>query len=162
MAGWSYGKYRGDYSKYKAEKPLFSIDASNVDKYQDKLSPGQVQFIKQTKGYKMDVYPTHRNAGFPDFDRGEHQKECDKRQTRRGWLVAERRPFSPAFRFPSRKTGRKPCGISMTRYRGMGVEWPDTHTVASPRPGSTEWIETHGPQTVFFPGGKRGQPLPPR
>ncbi|NTU60179.1 MAG: DUF1329 domain-containing protein, partial [Deltaproteobacteria bacterium] len=66
-AGWAYGKFRGDFWKHKDEKPLFTIDASNVDKYAEKLSPGQVKFIKQTKGYKMDVYPTHRNAGFPDW-----------------------------------------------------------------------------------------------
>ena len=41
LAGWSQGKYRGDYWKYKDEKPLFSIDASNVDKYKEKLSRGR-------------------------------------------------------------------------------------------------------------------------
>ncbi|MBS1245244.1 MAG: hypothetical protein H6R41_1781, partial [Deltaproteobacteria bacterium] len=55
LPGWTLGKYRGDYWKFKDEKPLFSIDASNVDKYKDKLSPGQVQMVKQTQGYRMDV-----------------------------------------------------------------------------------------------------------
>jgi hypothetical protein len=42
-AGWSYGKLREDAWKHKGEKPLFTIDASNVDKYQDKLTPGQIR-----------------------------------------------------------------------------------------------------------------------
>ena len=74
--GWAYGKVRGEYWKYKNEKPLFSIDATNVDKYKDKLSPGQVQLVKQTKGYRMDVYPSHRNADFPDFVQANTKKNA--------------------------------------------------------------------------------------
>ena len=28
---------------------------------------GQVALVKQLKGYRMDVYPTRRSCGFPDF-----------------------------------------------------------------------------------------------
>lgn len=51
---------------FAADKPLFSIDASNVDKYKDKLSAGQIELLKTRKGYRMDVYPTHRSCGYPD------------------------------------------------------------------------------------------------
>lgn len=51
---------------YAADKPLFSIDAGNADKYKDKLSAGQLELIKTRKGYRMDVYPTHRSCGYPD------------------------------------------------------------------------------------------------
>ncbi len=67
QSGWTFGKNRQDFWAYKGEKPLFSIDASNVDKYADKLSPAQIQMIKQTKGYRMDIYPTHRNCSEPEF-----------------------------------------------------------------------------------------------
>src|SRR5262245_16172499 len=53
--GWAWGKYRGDYWVHKSESPLFVIDASNVGKYADKLSPGQVELIKTKKGYTMPV-----------------------------------------------------------------------------------------------------------
>src|SRR5262245_40217041 len=53
-AGWSYGKSRRDAFKYKADKPLFTIDASNVDKYAANLSPGAVATLKQVPGFKMD------------------------------------------------------------------------------------------------------------
>jgi hypothetical protein len=158
-AGWAYGKYRGDYSKYKGEKPLFSIDASNVDKYKDKLSPGQVEFIKQTKGYRMDVYPSHRNAGFPDFVEANTKKNAASAKLGAdGWSLKE--AFLPGIPFPIPKNGAEAMWNFQVRYRGVGVEWPDTHTVASPRPGSTEWIETHGPQTVYLPWGKKGATTP--
>ena len=64
-AGWKAGLPRPD--PYANEKPLFSIDASNVDKYKDKLTEGQVALIKALKGYKMNVYPTHRSCGYPDY-----------------------------------------------------------------------------------------------
>ena len=51
---------------FAADKPMFSIDASNVDKYKDKLSEGAIELIKTRKGYRMDVYPTQRSCGYPD------------------------------------------------------------------------------------------------
>lgn len=67
LPGWEWGKLRQEYWKHKDEKPLFTIDASNVDKYASKLSLGQQAMIKQTKDYRMDVYPSHRTCGVPDF-----------------------------------------------------------------------------------------------
>ena len=32
LPGWSYGKVRQDYFKYKSEKPLYSISAGNVER----------------------------------------------------------------------------------------------------------------------------------
>ncbi len=62
-AGWKPGAARPD--PYAADKPLFSVDAGNADKYKDKLSEGQLALLKQLKGYKMDVYPTRRSCGYP-------------------------------------------------------------------------------------------------
>jgi hypothetical protein len=64
-AGWKPGQGRPD--PYAAEKPQFSIDESNVDKYKDRLSEGQIALLKTLKGYRMDVYPSHRPCGYPDF-----------------------------------------------------------------------------------------------
>ena len=112
LPGWSHGKYRGDYWKYKDEKPLFSIDASNVDKYKDKLSPGQVQMVKQTKGYRMDVYPSHRNAGFPDWIEANIRKNAAgaAKLSKDGTDLAE--ACSRASRFRFRRTGRRSSGTS--------------------------------------------------
>ncbi len=50
---------------FAAEKPLFAIDAKNMNQYADKLDEGARQLLKQFPNYRMDVYPTHRTACFP-------------------------------------------------------------------------------------------------
>lgn len=52
---------------FKDEKPLFRIDAKNLDQYGDKLTEGQKLLIKKNAGtYYIDVYPSHRTAAFPE------------------------------------------------------------------------------------------------
>jgi hypothetical protein len=46
---------------------LFSIDASNVASYSDKLSPGQIALLEGHEGYRMDVYRTRRSCGYPQW-----------------------------------------------------------------------------------------------
>jgi hypothetical protein len=50
------------------EKPLYSISASNLEKYADKLDSGQKELFKRyPQSYRIDVYPTHRTACFPEW-----------------------------------------------------------------------------------------------
>ena len=76
-AGWKAGQKRVD--PFAADKPLFSIDVANVDKYKDKLSEGQMALVKQIKGYRMDVYPTRRSCGCAS---------CARRRLRAGSAIA--------------------------------------------------------------------------
>jgi hypothetical protein len=159
LPGWSFGKYRGDFWQYKDEKPLFVIDASNVDKYADKLSKGQAQFIKQTEGYKMEVYPTHRNAGYPDWVLENVKKNATgAKLSPDGDSLLE--ASLPGIPFPIPQKGEEVMWNYMTCYTGVGIIWPETYTVASPSPGSSEWIETHGPQILYFPWGAKGSNSP--
>ncbi len=64
-AGWKPGQPRPD--PYAADKPLYTVDASNADKYKAHLSEGQMALLKTLKGYTMPVYPTRRSCGYPDF-----------------------------------------------------------------------------------------------
>jgi len=57
------------------DKPLFTIDAGNVDRYKDNLSPGEIAMFKKYPDYKMIVYPTRRTAAFPACHYAE-TKEC--------------------------------------------------------------------------------------
>lgn len=50
---------------FAAEKPLFKIDASNMDKYADKLSEGVKHLLKTKPGFYLNVYPSHRTAKYP-------------------------------------------------------------------------------------------------
>jgi hypothetical protein len=50
---------------FASEKPLFAIDAKNMNQYAEKLTEGSKALLKGFPGYRMDVYPTHRTVAFP-------------------------------------------------------------------------------------------------
>ncbi|RKE23843.1 uncharacterized protein DUF1329 [Paraburkholderia sp. BL23I1N1] len=157
--GWEWGKVRGDFWKHKDEKPLYSIDASNVDKYANMLSTGQIQLIKQKKGYRMDVYPSHRECQLPEV-----AAENSKANLTTAKLAADGETIQtatfPGVAFPQPKNGAEAILNFTSRYRGEGMEWPMDYTATSPRPGGSEWIEETGPQTMYFPSGKLGKTTP--
>jgi hypothetical protein len=49
------------------EKPLFSIDASNMAQHADKLSEGVKAMLKKYPNYRIDVYKTHRTTWYPKY-----------------------------------------------------------------------------------------------
>lgn len=61
--GWTNGLPRPD--PFATEKPLFSIDAKNLDRYAGRLSAGTVALMKKYPTYRVDVYRTHRTAAAP-------------------------------------------------------------------------------------------------
>ncbi len=154
-AGWVYGKNREDYWEYGKEKPLFAIDASNVDKYADKMSPAQVALIKQTKGYRMEVYPSHRNCGYPDFGQANTKTNATHAKIGAdGWSLES--VVLPGVPFPMPKKGIEVLWNFLSGYNGVGSEMPSGWTYVSPRPGSTEPILAGWESTVFTPSGKKG------
>lgn len=62
--GYRAGAPRPD--PFSDEKPLFSITASNFEKYSDQLPEGAKALFKRNPDYRMDIYTTHRTAAFPD------------------------------------------------------------------------------------------------
>lgn len=63
IAGYKEGGHYPD--PFKADKPLFTISAANVEQYKNQLSPGQIALLKKYPTAKMNVYPTRRSAAFP-------------------------------------------------------------------------------------------------
>ena len=63
VAGFKTGGHYPD--PFGDDKVLFTIDASNMDKYKENLSPGQMALLKRYPDWKMKVYPTRRSAGYP-------------------------------------------------------------------------------------------------
>jgi hypothetical protein len=154
-SGWSWGKPRVEYWKHKGEKPLFSIDASNADKYADKLSKGQLEMLKQIKGYRMDVYPTHRDCGVPDFVASNTKKNVGSAKIGAdGWSLKE--AVVPGYPFPIPATGLEAMWNAKMHYRGVGVNFKKVTTAASPRRGSEEWIKADSEQTLFIPWAAKG------
>ncbi|AXQ31010.1 DUF1329 domain-containing protein [Solimonas sp. K1W22B-7] len=53
---------------YAAEKPLFTITADNMAQYAGRLTPGQQKLLqKYPQGFRMPVYPSHRDFRMPDW-----------------------------------------------------------------------------------------------
>ncbi len=65
VAGDKAGGRRGD--PFKDEKPVVSITAKNADAYGDKLTDGVKALLKKYPDFRVDVYPTHRTGGAPQW-----------------------------------------------------------------------------------------------
>ncbi len=158
-SGWSQGKNREDFWVHKGEKPLFTIDTSNVEKYADKLSPAQVQMVKQTKGYRMDIYPTYRTCSAPDFVQANTKTNASRGKIASdGWSLED--AALPGVPFPLPKKGIEVLWNFLAGYQGVGVELKAGLTYISPRPGSTEPIKAGWEQINYFPWAKKGTTSP--
>lgn len=49
------------------EKPLYSVTAANLDEHAERVSEGFKAMLRKYPGFRMDVYPTHRTANYPDY-----------------------------------------------------------------------------------------------
>jgi len=154
-SGWTWGKRRLDHWRHKADKPLYSIDAGNVDKYADKLSDGQQAMLKDIKGYRMDVYPTRRTCGVPDFVAENTRKNVGFAKLNADGLALQEAHL-PGFPFPMPSSGVEAMWNMKMRYRGVGVELRNTVTAVSPRKGASEWIKAYNELFLFVPWGLKG------
>jgi hypothetical protein len=50
---------------FQQEKPLFSITAANYLRYGDRLPEGAKALFRTMPDFRMDIYPAHRTAAFP-------------------------------------------------------------------------------------------------
>ncbi|WP_298621758.1 DUF1329 domain-containing protein [uncultured Zoogloea sp.] len=114
-AGWKPGRL----DPYKDDKPLYSVDASNLDKYADKVPPGQAALIKAYKGYKLDVYPSHRSCPAPDIVAERTKKNATyARIGDDGWRLEQ--AYGAGVPFPIPKSGVEVLWNYKTRYTGLG------------------------------------------
>ncbi len=144
-AGWKLSDPRVD--PFAADKPLFSIDASNVDKYKDKLSEGQQTLIRTLPGYRMDVYPTHRSCGYAD---SVYQRTAENTRVARlkegGWELEN--AVGGGVVFPIPKSGAEAIWNFKLKYQGEGrIE--HYSTLFSARSG--DFSELAQRQWVVFP-----------
>jgi len=62
-AGYQPGKHHVD--PYASDAIKVTITAANMDQYKDKLSDGQKALLKKYASFKINIYPTHRSASYP-------------------------------------------------------------------------------------------------
>lgn len=101
------------------EKPLFTIDQSNVAQYEDRLSPGQVAMIKKYSDYVLPVYPTHRTSTYPDDILKQTVENATKVKLVAGGNGLEN--YQNATPFPIPQNGLEVIWNHITRYRGGSV-----------------------------------------
>lgn len=159
LAGYSYGKFRGDYWSHKGDKPLFTIDSSNVEKYADKLPPGEIAVMKAIPGYQMDVYPSHRDCGFPANVEANTKTTLGKSKiSADGWSLQD--AVLPSVPFPQPKSGIEAMWNFLARYQGAAVIWPLGRTYVSPRPGGTEPLDLRYVQSYYMPWAEKSSSSP--
>lgn len=114
VAGFKTGGHYPD--PYGDDKVLFTIDGTNMDKYKDNLSPGQMALLKRYPNWKMKVYPTHRSAGYPQGIYDETAANATKVK-----LVESGNGFtgtSGGTPFPIPKSGLEVIWNHITSYKG--------------------------------------------
>ena len=105
--------------KTLAEKPEFTITADNYEKYADQLTKGHVALFKLYPDYEMQVYPTHRNVGYPD-EVYEYSKKNATTSTLDGCNDCLRNAEF-GFPFPIPKSGTEVMWNHRLRWRGEYV-----------------------------------------
>lgn len=174
-AGWS----RGHGDPYASDKPLYSIDASNVAQYQKSLPEGQVALIKAYPGYRLDVYPTHRSCAIP-AEVAERSKSFagQARIGQDGWRLEQ--AAGAAVPFPVPQTGievmwnyklrymakgrraqisflLREKGGALTEVKQWAHEYYPYNDAAVRDPGDTEGIEAKLLYDVLSPSSRAGE-----
>jgi len=119
-AGYQPGDHHPD--PYADDESLFTITAANMDEYADKLTPGHQAMLKTYDTFKMNVYPSHRSASFPQRIYDATKKVAATAElTENGYGVTGAVNGIP---FPIPKSGVEVIWNHLLRYRSdMGVRY---------------------------------------
>ncbi|MBG9993659.1 DUF1329 domain-containing protein [Pseudoalteromonas sp. NZS127_1] len=118
-AGYEAGMHHLD--PFTADKVLFTIDKSNIEKYKANLSPGQIAlFEAYPDTFKMPVYETHRSASYPQFVYDATKKFAPTAELIEGGNGIKNTAIGIPFPIP--KTGLEAIWNHLLRYRGQSIE----------------------------------------
>lgn len=102
------------------EKPLFSINAANMDKYADKLTDGTKAVMKRFPEWRIDVYKTYRTMYFPQWILDNTKKFATKAKTEdEGESLFD---VHAAIPFPIPKNGKEAMWNHNLKYQGVSLE----------------------------------------
>jgi hypothetical protein len=113
-AGWKPGMHYAD--PFAEEKPTLTITAQNMDAHREKLTAGHQAMLKAYPSFKMNVYPTHRTAAYP-----QRIYDATKKVAATAALTNDGNGVSGALvgiPFPIPKSGVEVIWNHLLRYRG--------------------------------------------
>ena len=113
-AGHEAGGHYAD--PFAADKPLFTIDASNHAQHADKLTPGQLEMLKTYTTWKLNVYPTRRSAAFPQGHYEQTVANASRAKLVDGGRTVE--GTTGGIPFPIPQNGAEAIWNHLARYRG--------------------------------------------
>ncbi len=105
---------------FAGEKPLFSINANNMNQYTDKLTEITKALMKKYPSYRIDVYKTHRTVAFPKYVTDATLVNAVSAQTTSGGLSL--RNAKSGIPFPIPKDGFEAMWNHLCRYEGEGLQ----------------------------------------
>ncbi|MCF6440669.1 DUF1329 domain-containing protein [Pseudoalteromonas luteoviolacea] len=106
---------------YEDDKILFTIDKSNLDKYKDNLSPGQIAlFETYPDTFKMNIYQTRRSAAYPQFVYDATKKYASTAELIEGGNGIKNTAIGIPFPIP--ENGLEAIWNHLLRYRGLSIE----------------------------------------
>ncbi|MBQ4877285.1 DUF1329 domain-containing protein [Pseudoalteromonas luteoviolacea] len=106
---------------YADDKILFTIDKSNLDKYKDNLSPGQIAlFETYPDTFKMNIYQTRRSAAYPQFVYDATKKYASTAELIEGGNGIKNTAIGIPFPIP--ENGLEAIWNHLLRYRGLSIE----------------------------------------
>ena len=112
-AGWD--PKQGYVDPFKDEKPLFTINAQNVEQYKDKVAPGLIAMLKKFPNQSLPVYKTHRSFAHPAAIYAETKAKAAKAKVNGNAIEDYDVPGTP---FPVPKTGIEAMYNQTTKYFG--------------------------------------------
>jgi len=105
---------------FAEEKPLFSINAQNMNQYADKLTEGTKALMKKYSTFRIDVYKTHRTVAFPEYVIKNTAKNAVRSTTANGGLSLK--DAHAGYPFPIPKDGYEVMWNHLVRYLGRAFE----------------------------------------
>jgi hypothetical protein len=110
-------------------RPQYVINKSNLAQYEKLLTDGHKAMFKTYPGYKMVVYPSYRNAFFPD----EILKATVANATRATLVGTDDvQKAELGFPFPIPKSGAEPMWNHKLKFRGSAVKRFNNQAIVKP------------------------------
>ena len=116
-AGWT--PQQGYIDPFPNDKPLFTINSTNVGQYDSKLTPGQAALLrKYPQNFRMNVYPTRRTVGYPKAVTDRVMAQAGKVSLQGFGLKDLNGSTTP---FPIPENGLEAIWNHLVRYLGGGI-----------------------------------------